>query len=195
MTITNGTVCYERNVRPADFESKKASVTLSFAVAEDSDPAPVVTKVMDLAVSEVHRRLGIAVPAGQQPAPVMEADKGKRIQRAKVPPAEVPAGNASSPHGSIATAFTPAVADDPAAIGDPEAGILELTKEQEVPVVTDKQLRDAVNYAVGEKKVATKAIVDLISEFNDRVPGKNIPAIAQDRRSDFLARLKALYNA
>jgi hypothetical protein len=223
MTITNGTVAYERNVRPADFESKKASVTLSFTVEDGSDPAPVVAKVFAMAVAEVHRRLGIVAPSAQQPSITMPAGTQvsmlstggmtapteTKSRRAKAPPAEVPAENppatADTASGSgdpadVTTIATPetstpaATTDDPAAIGDPEVA-------PEPVVYTDKQLRDAVNYAVGEKKVGNKKIVDLIIEFTnppgtpegERVPGKNIPMIEQDRRGGFLDRLKALY--
>lgn len=195
MTITNGTVEYERTVRPADFESKKAKVSLSFAVEDGSDPAPVVAKVMDMAVAEVHRRLGLAVDYPQVDVAKVAAEKTKR---AKAPPAEVPAENPTVVAGTASTAdVTNAPSDDdPAAIGDPEPDA-----EQEI-VYTDKDLHMAVHTAI-EHKAGNKKIVDLVVEFTnppgtpagERIPGKSMTTIEQDRRGEFLARLKAMCDA
>jgi hypothetical protein len=198
-------------MRPTDFESKQAKVTLSFTVEDGSDPAPVVAKVFDMAQAEVHRRLGLR-PMGQEDAygkpgfevaaeahgitnPVFNPVKEATKRRAKAPPAEVPAENPTSYVGTVnlsTETVTTVGSDDPAAIGDFEVV---------PPIITDRQLRDAVVYAIGEKKIRNRAITDLIIEFTnppgtpegERVPGKNIPMIEQDRRGGFLDRLKALY--
>jgi hypothetical protein len=195
-------------MRPADFESKQAKVTLSFTVEDGSDPAPVVAKVFDMAVAEVHRRLGLLTQAdkheiGEAAAAAILPSMRKR---AKAPPAEVEVKPAGEPvetvlgppqgvkEGDPIVTKVHGVDVDPAAIGDPEAA-------SEPVVYTDRQLRDAVVYAIGEKKIRNRAITDLIIEFTnppgtpegERVPGKNIPMIEQDRRGGFLDRLKALY--
>ena len=197
MTVTNGAVEYERNVRPADFESKKAKVTLSFVVEDGSDPAAVVAKVMDMAVSEVHRRLGLASTQGLAEVfeQKVEADKGKRIQRAKAPPAEVPVAGptseAASPPAEVAVSpVVDATSDDPAAIGEPEPVV-----EVEEPgfVYTDADLQKAIHLAI-EKGTSQAEIKQLIwhQDFTG-MPGKRVSEIAIEKRADFIARLKAMY--
>ena len=67
MVVTNGQITYERTVRPADFESRKWKVEFSFAVDDGEDAAMAAARVADIAEREVHKRLGLAVDAAQQP--------------------------------------------------------------------------------------------------------------------------------
>lgn len=212
MTVTNGIVEYARTTRPADFESKNAKVTLSFVVEEGSDPAPVVAKVMDMAVGEVHRRLGIegvplwkavglpADPGGEVVVDVtaVNAPKGRR---AKAPPAEVPVadptivapGEPASVGATAATTTAPTATPttDPAAIGEPET--VEPQPEAEI-VYTDADLQKAIHLAI-ERKVGHDAIKGLIwhADFTG-LPGKRVSDIPAEKRADFIARLKAMYD-
>lgn len=53
VTVTNGTVKYERCARPADFESKTPLVSLSYTVAEGLDPELATQYVMGIALRTV----------------------------------------------------------------------------------------------------------------------------------------------
>jgi len=66
-TVTNGTVEYSRTIRPADFESKVSRATLSFNIAEGSDPAVVLAKVSAIAKEQVHAELGLPHNRGLTP--------------------------------------------------------------------------------------------------------------------------------
>lgn len=189
--ITNGVVIYERTVRPADFESKKASVSLSFTVAEDgSDPAAVTATVMQMAMAEVHSRLGIKPPAPvQAPVEVVPAPEPVKKRAKAPPPAEVPAVDPTAivePASVIEAAPTAVAVDDPAAIGEPEP------EEAPPVVITDKDVRAAVERAVTEGKVGNKAVIGLITEFTGS-PGMSMTTIEQAKRGAFMARLKLLY--
>lgn len=210
MTVTNGVVEYERVVRPADFESKRAKVSLSFAVEDGSDTASVVAKVMNMAVAEVHRRLGINVEASgaQETVPTrtehsaLSPEHREKVaentkKRAKAPPAEVPGENppvtgAATEPSTNASAATVSAAD-PAAIGEPEEDILLLTNKVEPIVYTDKDLHAAVQTAI-EKKVTATQIRSLTTEFTGNV-GQSMTTLPQEKRADFIAKVKALYDA
>lgn len=57
MTITNGTVELERSVRPADFETRRVRVSLSYTVDDGADPAAITAAVGDMAFAEIWRQL------------------------------------------------------------------------------------------------------------------------------------------
>ncbi len=67
MNITNGVVEFERVVRPADFESKRVKVSLSFAVDDGEDAAVASARVGDMAHVEVFRMLRKAETANAAP--------------------------------------------------------------------------------------------------------------------------------
>lgn len=184
MNITNGTVEYERVVRPADYESKRAKVSLTFAVEEDgSDPAAVANTVMRMAMAEVHRTLGVK---GAAPVPLdkekrLVEDSGEKPYHGRTPPPEI---------------TVTATVVDPAAIPDPD--------EDETPPATveytDKDLHTAVQQAVAEHGVTASEIRALTTEFTG-VPGKSLTLIGKEphkdggmrSRADYIARIKALH--
>lgn len=59
-TITNGTVEYARSTRPADYEKREAKVVLTYNVDEGTDPQAAMRAVFEMAVSEVHGRVGLS---------------------------------------------------------------------------------------------------------------------------------------
>lgn len=82
-TITNGVVEYERSTKPADYEKRAAKVVLAYNVAEGSDPQETMRRVFEMAVAEVHHRVGLdspayATPAGHNEDQVREAMQEKR---------------------------------------------------------------------------------------------------------------------
>lgn len=87
MAITNGVAEYERKVKPADYESRGAKLSLSFTIAEgDPNPELAVAKVYDTVVAEVHRRIGLNGPA--------YTERMAETDTAKVP--ETPMGELAS---------------------------------------------------------------------------------------------------
>lgn len=188
MTITNGVVEYERVTRPADFESKRAKVSLSFAIEDGSDPAAVVAKVMGMAVGQVHVTVGLApreVPPAVVEAKIEAAKQEKAKRTAKTPPAEVASLEIKHTENTVVE-----VVDlDPTAIVEPVAA--EPAADDGPVEYSDHDLKSAVHLAI-EKKVGNEEVVKLIREFTG-VPGKRIPDIPKEKRADFIARLKAMY--
>lgn len=213
MNVTNGIVEYERVVKPADYESKRFKVSLSFAIDDGADAAAATAKIGDLVVAEVHRRLGLPAPAAvaERELPPELPKQGRRARTP--PPAEaVPQANptepsASSPHGSTVTASTPAAHDpaaiepadgddgwrnnhaaDPAAISEPEPASPTQVDETP-PVVTDADLHRATEAVVAGRKKTATAIKAKIDEMHG-VVGKSMRLFDQAQRRAFLNWLK-----
>ena len=92
--ITGGSVTYGRTVQPANYESKKAEVTLNFGI-EEGTPAEVQTTFLvtvgNQAIHQCNRMLGINeqpaayVPVAEAAAePVPEAAKRTRRTKAQI---------------------------------------------------------------------------------------------------------------
>lgn len=234
MQITNGTVEYGRTVKPADFESKVAKVSLNFAVAEtETNPDAVIAKVFDMAMGEVHRRLGLNGPAYTQrmvETPTAQVEKPAaqvvKLSAAEVnglsgkgaaaapqsnptvaPPKTAPNGatNADPLNMAPSSPVTPAsstgasptaassVAPAPAPVADPLAIVPTATAPVDTskPVtITDNDLHAAVHQAV-ERKVSPAQVRELTAEFTG-VVGRSMTTIDQEKRAEFIARVKEL---
>lgn len=183
MTVTNGTVEYARTTRPADFESKQAKVTLSFNIEDGSDTGAVVANVFDLAVAEVHRRLGLA-PVQQQSV----KRQAKPAPAAEVPAENPPVSPAETGGADHANAGAPSAAsDDPTEIEIPETE----PKEREPIQITDKDLQHAIHLA-RQAHVAGKQINEVTLSITG-VVGKGYSTLTQEQRVEWLARVKALH--
>jgi hypothetical protein len=64
MQITGGRVVYSRTVQPAQYESKKAEVELSFVLAEKEELGDALERVGVLVHKQVLEMVGLA-PVGQ----------------------------------------------------------------------------------------------------------------------------------
>lgn len=168
--ITDGSVTFERTTRPADFESKKASVTLTFTVEPGEDASLVAAEVGLIA-----QTLGLAMVG----LPKVEAPK--RTRRAAAASAE-----------ALEQARQDPPQPDPVAIAEPEAAA-----PIEAAPVTDKDLADACGAT--RQRLAAKgydAIADirkLVSEY--AAPSHRSVDIPQEKRAAFLDALKSLTNA
>ncbi|MGE3279713.1 MAG: hypothetical protein AB7H90_03355 [Alphaproteobacteria bacterium] len=189
--VTNGTIEYGRTVKPADYENKSAKVTLSFAVEEGSDPATVISTVYDIAVAEVHRRLGLAAPVNtakvETPKRIAGQDKKEAAAAPQPDPISVPAPTAAetaAPSSAPPATATHVEASDPLAITAPEPAPVTPA------VITDVDLRVAAAQAV-ERKVPVTAIHGLTHKYTG-VVGKSMTEIPQEQRPDFLKELKEL---
>jgi len=71
MQVTGGRVSYGRTVSPAQYESKRSDVELSFTLAEGEQLGESLRQASELVRAEVHRVLGIegrtAAAAPQRP--------------------------------------------------------------------------------------------------------------------------------
>lgn len=196
-TVTNGVVEYGRTVKPADYESKSAKVSLSFAIEDGSDPEGAVATVMDMCIAEVHSRLGLAVAATSvmfptirtQPVEAPKAEKPKQK-----PPVEVPAINPTSQvDASVAApganARVPPSAtvptSDPLAIEDPG-------EEEPKPLeISNKEIQAAARQTM-ERGVSYNKVKALIEELHGGVVGKSMTLFDQPTRVVYLKRLKEL---
>lgn len=194
MIVTNGTVEYSRTVKPADYESKAAKVTLAFAVDEgEPNPEAVVARVFDMASAEVHRRLGLPVAkagiiSSYDTRPTQEdidKPREKKVEAAAAPQPDPTLTPASPSH--LPEPAAP-VTDDPLAITAPATAPLVLDTPVEI---TDVDLHSAVHQAIEKHKVTAVQIRDLTATFTG-VPGKSMTAIEQGRRADFLKALREL---
>lgn len=190
-TVTNGTVEYERVVRPADFESKRFRVSFSFAVEEGADFEKATAIVGNAAQAEVHRRLGLnpsqpaALPAVV--APVQEvaqpAPAGKRTRKSAASADTSTA--AASPASSDAASLED---DEPSpttgAPTTPPSG-----SESGGSEISDKDLGDALQ-KTRMKGVTAQQLREAIQSYAERMS-----EIPQDKRDAFLKTLEGLQPA
>lgn len=211
MQITNGTVTFERTLRPADFESKKASVTLSFAIdvdGNDENESVVIDRIGGLARQSCLGMLGLveqppkALPAHELPGAVVPTPPATRTRRAApaaAPPAEAIAQPAEAPPAASPSADPFAGAT---AAPDTSAAAPTGTSPSPAPAAVDprhqtKALQDACAAKVGSitdgdaKQRIIIAVKALRAEFTGDA-AKGCEAIPMDRRGDFLAKLAAL---
>lgn len=126
MAITNGTAEYERKVKPADYESRGAKLSLSFTIAEgDPNPELAVAKVYDTVVAEVHRRIGLNGPAyterlAETDTAKVEIKKGPMTVVPGTGPKEAAAVPPVNPSGDVAiAAVRPALGPKPVVVEPP----------------------------------------------------------------------------
>lgn len=122
--ITGGRVVYGRTVQPAQYESKRADVELTFVVAEGEDYGSWLAKVVTETVTKVHEIVGIkqTVTVGSPQVVLTEEKK---------------------PRGRPAKAVAPVE----------ELGAVATTEVMEKEI-TDEELNDAVTKCVNHTKNA-----------------------------------------
>ena len=197
--VTNGVIVYSRTVRPADFESKVSSVTLSFNIAEGSEVPAVLAKVSYMARQQVHAELGLAhtrgLPAEDRPEVVAPpTDIGEKRTRGpnkpkvvEIPPMPKVAENPLEGLVEDAPAREPA---KPADASDDILSELDPSPAASIEPITDEHLKHALT--VASERVKTRdgnidAIRKLVIEF-----GGSWTKIDQGKRADFVADLKSV---
>src|SRR5229473_690271 len=103
-TITNGTLVVERVLRPADFESKRASVSLSFAIEEGEDAEAVVERVGQMAHAQV---MGLV----RRPETLVGGAALRRPPKAAEAPVAAPTNATAIPEEPDLSGATPMVAE------------------------------------------------------------------------------------
>ena len=200
MHIAGGSVTYGRTVKPADYESKKVEVTLSFGLDEGED-----ADVMAALVIEKARRLAEDVIAGRKPAtPVTKTaleniNAQKATAAASLNAADKAATKVKPPKASgTKPAEKPAEPVTPPAEPAKDEWDTE-TAAEPAKTITDTDLHQACSRKVADlKKVhegaAPGMIRKLIGEYfkdEERV-GKQLKDIPQEERQDFLDELEKL---
>lgn len=186
MQITNGKVTFERAVRPADYETKRAIVELSFTVADGEDAGAVVERVGQIAQEKALQLVGLkpaasgntassvaAAPPSAQggkeavAAVLNAADKKPRPGR---PPKVAPAADAA------------AVVEEPAGKGNDTD--LQMSADAAkvahaaAEVVEEANADDAILGAESAPEVTDKDITDAITRKNaalQKTIGKESP--------------------
>ncbi len=170
--VTTGVVSIEDGKKSAtEFEpARKVRVELTFTVNEGEDIEVLLDQVSDLANQKVQVLLsGTKGEAAPKPVRKKAADKPPPIQ--VVLPPDPPA--------------KAVVADDPAGMGDFDA-----PAEATTPI-TDKELHDAARKKADELGAPVK-IRQLVGTFANGQAGFQLIQVPQERRREFLTKLKAL---
>lgn len=187
--VTNGSVEIERSLRPADYENKKAKVSLSFAIEEGEDAAAVVERVAAMAHDRVMAMLRrpetVAPPVATfNGVPLVKDDESKKPYHGAMPPPAAAQEPTAAPNPPpAASQNTPATVPETAATTSAEAA----------PTITDAQLDTAVFDARG-RNVTPEQIKGVILTFTGQ-PGVSMKALGQEQRPAFLAAIKALTSA
>lgn len=184
MTITNGTVSFTRMLKPADYEKKEVSVSLSFGVEDGADPDKVVAFVGAMARDHVLRMLHLpedvrAFAAGPADAPaardtggVTDSETRKRRQRG---PTEVQRQIAADEHAALEAREPGKRGEDPTL---PAA-------------ITDNALMTAINAARARGVSPDRIKAEVISRYVT-TPGASVMTVAQEQRMGLLTELDAM---
>jgi hypothetical protein len=167
--ITNGSITFERTRKTADYEGKKASVTLSFTLALGEDPGLACSHVGLLATN--HALLMV----GEQPTNAPEVS-GSMAKRQRVTPPEVKADPfvASGETAPTTVATAAELVDAPA------------------PEITNADLTSAITAVVKAHPDKTEAIMQLVVSYTGDRLKKIYEVTDQAKRAEFLAKLAAL---
>ena len=217
--ITNGTVKYERNIKTADYEGKKATVELSFSMPEGEDHHTHLEHVGKTAINHCHAMLG----SGSHPTASTSAVVGAANSAGKgIDAAKIPARGGRKPSDTQSTAKETEEAQEAAAVQEAQtkAGEKAQTKveakekETETQVkgeeilsdtdlgdllgeggsepareITDKELNDATQSCQVRVKNAP-AIRKILSDFGIKQPGGRLIDLPQAKRQEYLEKLK-----
>lgn len=209
-SITGGSVSFTRTIRPADFESKSATVTLSFALDEGED-AGFIDEVSSMAKEKALAAVGVkAAPvatttkpakepkaeASQETKDALKAAAAKSIsdkeaaKAAKKSAKDKKTETLEEPPLNISTGEErndPDNLDDEGDAGGDPDGLDDLAEQTEAKEITDKELTDAVTQCAATTKNSV-AIRKLREKFVALPKGfRDIP---QQQRAEFIAGLK-----
>ncbi len=200
MNITNGTMTIEESRKLADYENRKASVSLSFGIEEGEDLDAVLAKVRVLATLQVATILGRAAPVetvsnvGDKPKTVKRPPTGDTVVGEAHPPVNPFAPTISgSPASGGAEGITPtATSDDAGFAATSTLGSPAPVGETEVAadLVTDDALMKACQRTTARLRdpAPTKAT---IQKFVDK-KGMGVITIRQEKRAAFIKALDAI---
>lgn len=196
--VTGGQVVYGRTVQPAQYESKKAEVTLTFGLDEGTAPeaaAAFIQSVADDAIAQAHRMVGIGVPAEPAVAAKQKPAEPKQ-EPAKTSTKEEAAANLNAKDAAKSNKTEIDLGDTKPAIStgeerkDPKQADPDgLDLEGGTTPITDTMLQEAVQAKM--KEINDGKRIKAVREKYVQVP-KAIKDIPQEQRAAFLADIKAL---
>ena len=201
MQITNGSITFERNRKTADYEGKKASVTLSFLIPEGGDAEAAAARVGQLAMNRALMMVGEIAqdvqPAHELPAAApasVPAPRGRRA--ANPPPTTQPSSTSSNESAGAEKQSSPlAAAAAPATPAAAATGASPPASSVADPRLTDAGLRKAIENKIGaasNRGAVTASIHALIGEFTG-APALPIYSVADaTKRAAFVQRLEVL---
>lgn len=200
--VTGGTIKFERKKNLGDYNSKGASVELTFLTEEGK--VPDLDGICELAIAKAERMLLDVRPKAEVQAPKEAAptSTGNPRGRPKHPPAIVePPVQQIPDNAAVVEEPTPnptpaAVVEEPTAKESPPvtADPAAITEEDDltsgVVEINDAKLNAELQHVNGRIKNAV-AIRSLVGEFVGPPP-KRVYDIPQARRQEFLDRLHKL---
>jgi hypothetical protein len=194
-SIVAGKVIVGRTTKPADYESKKAEVELSFAIAEgstDEQAAAALTAVSQVAIDKVHELLGLTTPGGAAPATGKSKAKATEVPAAKVKVESAGPVEAAAKVAAAAASLEPEPGEQESSTHLPagllDDGLGDLLGAAPQPV-TDEELTGAITRKNAEIK-NPQAIRGLIGKYV--APPKQARDIPADVRHKFLEELGGL---
>ena len=191
MQITNGSITFERTRKTADYEGKKASVTLSFNVADGEDYENVCASVGAAAASRALIMVGETQEAHATETPAT------RTRAPRTPPPQPNAATvvANGLEGAQADPFVGGVLVSNALVSAPDSGtVLSMVPLTPVAGITDDTLQTAIKTKVAADAKHTAGVMALVQEFTGNPLAKiySIPLADQTKRAEFLTRLASL---
>jgi len=197
--ITGGSVTFGRTVQPAQYESKKAEVTITFTVTDEDKPEDAVAMLngaSEMARTKALELIGLKSVASQAEGQRANATLAtvadtadKTVPKTRTKKTEEPAKTSDAdvllPATEKPQISTGEERKDPAQ-SDPDGDLLGAATPQPV---TDKELMDAVT-----KKNAEIANPKAIKEIREKFVAtpKGIRDIPVDKRAEFLVELAKL---
>lgn len=196
MQVTNGTITYRRSIRPADFETKDATVVLSFTVEDGEKVETVMEAVAKLAQERALVMVGLKPSAGAvRPAAAPAA--GEPASRTVPGGKEAAAASLNAkdqavkkPPGVKTKEVEPQIAVNPEDRRDPEQVDDPALDLEDGPEITDAALIDEIK-AVNKKINKPPEIKALIWKYVGKTPSQSAQ-IPKEKRAAFLEELKKL---
>lgn len=187
--IIGGKITFGRTVNPAQYESKKAEVEISFVVAEGEDFHQIAQEAAAFAEAKALEMVGLKpIPKVAVAPPKATETKEEYAERAKAEEAKLPPP-LKRPPGRPPSKPTVPAADE---LDDAPAEDVEVAELVEpAKAITDKDLTDAITRQQHKINNAPE-IRKLIAKFNNEVLGKQSRDIPQPRRAEFLMELSQL---
>ena len=198
MQVTNGVIKYGETRKIAEYESKTASVELSFTIAEDEDADHVTNAVGEMVHRHFENMIGAKL-AGVSPAATTAKPAATKApaKAPKIPatpaaekPAAKPAADAASmveePEAPAATAKAEVQAPEDDGLGDLMGGAPAAATP-----ITDKELTDSTQQCQAKNKNAP-AIRKALNDCGVKHPPGRIIDLPQEKRQAYLDKLKEI---
>lgn len=206
MQITGGKVTYLRSVQPAQYESKKCEVEISFTLGEGEVLGNQLDIAAKAAVDKVHEVVGLkaamgapkvaTAPKNPTPPPADPKADAAANMTAREQKAHAQANKGPKTPPSTGAAISTGGERKPSDDGLDFDLVPSTVEAPASAPITDKDLTAAVNKKHGElakvlKDAAAPKVRACIADFAGALP-KQLRDIPADKRAEFLVALAAL---